>query len=59
MLEQVAMNKSGLYLNIQESNTQTLQVWIMIIKIESITKVIKMPSWKAWVQRPSGLIKEE
>ncbi len=21
------------------------------------TKVIKMPSWMAWVQRPSGLIK--
>ncbi len=25
--------------------------------MESNTKVIKMPSWMAWVQRQSGLIK--
>jgi hypothetical protein len=24
-----------------------------------LTKVIKLPSWKAWAQRPSGLIKRE
>jgi hypothetical protein len=29
------------------------------LKEEVITKVIKMLSWKAWVHRPSGPIKEE
>ncbi len=32
-------------------------VYNRIIIHSVITKVIKMPSWKAWVQRPSGLIK--
>jgi hypothetical protein len=29
----------------------------MNIKTDFFTKVIKMPSWNAWVQRPCGLIK--
>ena len=29
------------------------------LKWKAYTKVIKMPSWMAWVQRPSGLIKVE
>jgi len=37
---------------------QTLQVFTEISKTESIyKKVIKMPSWKPWLMRPSGLIK--
>ncbi len=36
-----------------------IQLCTKIIKTESIYKVIKMPSWKARVQRPSGLIKSE
>ncbi len=27
------------------------------MKLKVFTKVIKMPSWKAWAQIPSGLIK--
>ncbi len=27
--------------------------------MESVYKVIKAPSWVAWVQRPGGLIKME
>jgi hypothetical protein len=54
--EQVAWNKSSL---LQEQNISILQACTKIIKTESIyiTKVIKMPSWKAWVQRPSSLLK--
>ncbi len=42
---------------IQIQNTQTSQLFMKIIKTESIYEVFKIPSWKAWVQRPSGLIK--
>ena len=38
-------------------NTQTLQLFTKIIKTEINTKVIKMQSLKAWVERPTGLIK--
>ncbi len=38
-------------------NTQALQPFTKISKQKVFTKVIKMPRWKAWVQRPSGLIK--
>ncbi len=31
----------------------------MISKQKVFTTVIKIPSWEAWVQRPSGNIKEE
>jgi hypothetical protein len=58
-MKQVASNKSSLSLNIQLQYTQTLQLFTKIIKTEQkvYTKVIKMPSSKVWVQRPSGLIK--
>jgi hypothetical protein len=35
---------------------QTLQLFT-VIKKRVFTNVIKMPSWKAWLQIPSGLIK--
>jgi hypothetical protein len=38
-------------------DTQTLQLFTKISKQKVFIKVIKMPRWKAWVQRPSGLIK--
>ncbi len=53
----VAWNKSSLLLNIIFQNPQTIQLVIKIIKQKVFTKVIKMPSWKASVQIPSGLIK--
>jgi hypothetical protein len=37
-----------------KKNTPTL-LFTKIIKV--FTKVIKILSWKAWVQRPSGVIK--
>ncbi len=38
-------------------NAQTLQLFTKKIKTECIYKSHWMPSWKAWVQRPSGIIK--
>jgi hypothetical protein len=29
----------------------------ILLKLKAVTKVIKMPSWKAWLMRPSGLMK--
>jgi len=46
--EQVALNKSS---------EDTLQLFTKLIKQKVFTKVIEMTSWKAWVRRPSGLIK--
>ncbi len=37
--EQVALNKSSLLLKMQKQNTQTLQLFTKIIKIESICKI--------------------
>ncbi len=36
-----------------------MQLFTKAIKREVYTKVIKMPGWMAWVQRPSGLVKAE
>ncbi len=36
IIEQVALNKSSLLLEIQKQNTQTLQLFMKIIKPESI-----------------------
>jgi hypothetical protein len=57
ILEQAALNKSNLLLTVILQNAQTLQLFTKIIYKKVFTKVIKMPSWMAWVQRPSGLIK--
>jgi hypothetical protein len=38
IIEQVALNKSSLLLKIQEQNIQTLQLFTMIIKTESVYK---------------------
>ncbi len=57
IIEQVAWNKSSLLLHIQKLNTQTLQPLTKVIITKIFTKVIKIPSWKAWVRTPSGLIK--
>ncbi len=39
--------------------TQILQLFTRLLKWKVYTKVIKMPSWMAWVQRPSCQIKVE
>jgi hypothetical protein len=60
IIEQVVMNKSSILLKNILQNTHTLQLHTMIIKTEKITqKLLKMSSWKAWVQRPGGLIKKK
>ncbi len=56
-IEQVALNQTSLVLKIQIQNTQTLQLFTRLIKQKVYTKVIKNAKQKAWVQRPSGLIK--
>ncbi len=43
-------------MNIILQNTQALQVFTIIIQ-KVLTKFIRMPTWKACVQRPSGHIK--
>jgi hypothetical protein len=53
----VVWNKSSLLPKILFQNTQTLQLFTEIIKTEIIYQSNKMSSLKAWVKRPSGLIK--
>jgi hypothetical protein len=48
---------SSLLLKIILQNTHVLHLFTRIIKTEIIKKVIKMPSWKTQVERPSGIIK--
>ncbi len=56
--EQVNWNKINLLLKNPLQYRQTLQLFTIITKTESIQKVIKMPSCKAWgEERPSILIK--
>ncbi len=50
LLEQVVLNKSSLLQKNILQNTQTLQLF---------AKVMKIPCWQAWAQRPSGLIERE
>ncbi len=58
MTEKVAWNKSSLLLRNILQKTQTFQLFTMNIKLESIyISFLTMPNWKAWVERPSGLIK--
>ncbi len=57
MIKQAARNKSSLLLNIILQNTQTLQLFTKLITQKLFTKVIQMPSLKAWVERPTGLIR--
>ncbi len=59
MMEQFVHNKLSLLLKIILQNTPTLQLFMMTMKTELFTKVIKTPSCKACLQRPSGLIKRE
>jgi hypothetical protein len=40
IIEQVSSNKSNLLLKIQKQNTQTLQLFTAIIKVESVHKSI-------------------
>jgi hypothetical protein len=49
--------KSSLLMKNVLQNKQTLQLFTEIIKTKLFTKVINLPSWKAWVYRPAGLIK--
>jgi hypothetical protein len=57
MIEQAAWYKSSSLLKNILQNTQTLQLFTKIIETETLTKVFKMPSRKAWAQRSSCLIK--
>ncbi len=52
IIEQVALNKLSLLLKIILQNTQTLQLFMKIIKTESMYK-----SYLAWVHRLKSLIK--
>ena len=53
--EQVALNKSSLLQEIILQNTQTLQ----LLQQKLYTNFSKTPSWHAWLQIPSGLIKRK
>jgi hypothetical protein len=59
IIKHVPSNKSCLQLKNPLENTQIFQLFTKLSKMESIWKSNKMPSWKAWVLRPSGLIKVE
>jgi hypothetical protein len=39
--------------------TEDTKLFMLLLEMESMYKSNRMPSWKAWVQRPSGLIKME
>jgi len=54
IIKQVSLNKLSLLLKIILENTQTLQIFTIYRKYSQ--KLLKMPSWKAWLMRPSGLI---
>jgi hypothetical protein len=57
MIDQVAWNKSSLLL---KNILQNIQTTIYVEYLKNVfTKFIKIPSWEAWVERPSGLIKRE
>jgi hypothetical protein len=56
IIEQVASNKSRLVLKNILQNAQTLQLFAKLTKTKFLQKV---PSWKAWLMRPSGLINIE
>jgi hypothetical protein len=59
MIKQVALNKSSLLLKYILQNTQTLELLTINIKTEIIHQtLLKMPSWKAWVERSKDLLKE-
>jgi hypothetical protein len=56
LIEHVAWNKSSLLPKHILQNPQTLQLFEKIIKKKECTNVTKIPSWKAWLMRPSGLL---
>ncbi len=58
MIEQVAWNEYSLLLTDMLQNTQPLHLFTMTLKLKLFTKVIKMPSWDAWVERPEYLLKQ-
>jgi hypothetical protein len=52
MITQVALNKSSVLLKYILQNTQPLELLTINIETEIIyQKLLKMPSWKAWVER--------
>ncbi len=57
-MDKVVSNKSSSLLKNILQNTQTLQIFMMIIKTKSIYKR-NLKSCRAWVKRPSGLSKRE
>jgi hypothetical protein len=59
MITQVASNKSSVLLKYILQITQTLELLTINVKTEIIyQKLLKMPSWKAWVERSMDLLKE-
>ncbi len=48
--------RSSLLLKIIFKYIQALQLF-MIVKERMFTKLLKMPGWEAWVERPVGFIK--
>jgi hypothetical protein len=56
MIEQVASKKMRLLLKIQSKTQKHYNYLQRKLKWKEHTEVTKMPCWKAWVKRPSGLI---
>jgi hypothetical protein len=57
IIEQVALNISDLLLKIILQNPKHYNYLQRLLNQTVCTKIIKMPSGKDWVQRPSGLTK--
>ncbi len=57
-MKQIIKN-GGFKINYKGENTPKLQQFSKNIKKKLITNSIKMPSWKAWVWKPSVLTKRE
>ncbi len=57
MIEQVASNKSSLLLKTLKKTRKDYNYLQRQSKQELFTKIIKMPSMRAWPKKPNGLIK--
>ncbi len=57
MIEQVASNKSSLLLKMLKKTRKDYNYLQRQSKQKVFTKIIKMPSLRAWAKKPNGLIK--
>jgi len=57
MIEQVASNKSSLLLKMLKKTQEHYNYLQRQLKQKVFTKIIKMPSLRAWAKKPNGLIK--